>query len=402
MQISKRAKNLGAENAFLVGREVTELKQKGRTGIISFLIGEPDFDTPKNIKEAAKKAIDEGKTGYTASSGISELREAAAKWMGDFRNIKIDPKDVVVGSGGKPFIGFTIFAVTDHSKGEVILPVPGYPIYYHQTVAQGIKPVLMPLRESGDFKKYVFDIDELKKKINKNTRLLILNFPQNPVGAVIPKEELKEIADLVLKYNNLWVLSDEVYSHMVHGGEFTSIATFPGMQERTIVMESLSKSYAMTGWRIGFAANKKLASSFEKLNCNFDSCPNHPAQWAAIEAVSGPQEETRRMMQSFAKRAELIYKLANEIPGFKCIKPQGAFYLWVNVTEACKMVGAKDSEELRKLLLDQIDVAVLADIHFDPRPQNKRQDEHIRFSYATSEKNINEGLGRIKKFMEGF
>ncbi len=402
MQISERAKNLGVENAFLVTREVTELRRKGRTNIIDFLLGQPDFDTPKNVKNVAIKAIKDGKTGYTSSPGILELREQAAKWIGNFRGIEISPEDVVVANGAKPFIGFPIYAVSDFAKGEIILPVPGYPIYYSQTVAQGAKPVLMPLKESKDFKKFVFDIDELKKKVNRNTRLIILNFPQNPTGAMLSKEELKEIADLVLKYDNLWILSDEIYSHMVHDGKFFSIASVTGMQERTIIVEGVSKTYAMTGWRIGFAANKKLASVFEKLICNVTSCANHIAQWAALEAIAGHQEECQKMMQTFTKRAGLIYKLADEIPGFKCIKPQGAFYLWANVTEACKIVGAKDSEEFRKKLLDKIDVAVLADKHFDPRPQSKRQGEHIRFSYATSEKNITEGLRRIKEYMEKF
>jgi len=421
MQISERAKNLGVENAFEVTAYVQKLKREGRTDIIDFLLGQPDFDTPENIKEAAIKAIKDGKTGYTASAGTPELREAAAKWIGDFRGMEINPEDVVVANGAKPFIGFSIYAAGDSGQGEVVIPLAGYPIYYGRTKDLGLKPVYISLRESKDFKKFVLDIDELKAKLNKNTRLLILNFPQNPVGAMLTKEELEEIANLVLKYDNLWVLSDEVYSHMVHHGKFISIASvksgiflhgkfisiasMPGMKERTIIMEGVSKAYAMTGWRIGFAANKMLAKKFikalEKQICSVTSCPNHPAQWAALEAITGPQEESEKMMKIFAKRADLIYKLAKEIPGFNCVKPQGAFYLWANVTEACRIVGARDSEEFRKMLLDEIDVAVLADKHFDPRPQSKRQGEHIRFSYATSEENIIEGLERIKKYVEG-
>jgi len=402
MQISERAKDLGVENAFLVTREVAELRQKGRTDIIDFLLGQPDFDTPKNIKKAAIKAIKDGKTGYTPSSGILELRKAGTLFFYWQRGLAFKPEDIVVANGAKPFIGFTVYAVTDNAQDEVIMPVPGYPIYYSQTIAQGAKPVLMPLRESDDFGKFVFDIDELKKKINKNTRLLILNFPQNPTGAMLTEEELREIAKVVVKYDNLWVLSDEVYSQMVHDSKFTSIAGFPGMRERTIIVDGVSKAFAMTGWRIGLAANKKLAPIFEKLVCNVTSCANHIAQYAAFEAIRGRQEESRKMMRTFAQRADLIYQLARDIPGFNCVKPQGAFYLWVNITKACELVGAKDSEEFRKTLLDEIDVAVLADKHFDPRPPSERQGEHIRFSYATSGNNIIEGFVRIKEFMGTF
>jgi len=407
MQISERAKTLGIENAFEVTAYVQKLKREGRTDIIDFLLGQPDFDTPENIKKAAIKAIKDGKTGYTTSAGIPELREAAARWIGDFRGMEINPEDVVVANGAKPFIGFSIYAAGDDVQDEVVIPLAGYPIYYGRTKDLGLKPVYISLKESKDFRKFVLDINELKAKLNKNTRLLILNFPQNPVGAMLNKEELEEIANLVLRYDNLWVLSDEIYSHMVHDGLFYSIASLPGMQERTIIVEGVSKAYAMTGWRIGFAANKMLAKRAKKMIkalgeqiCGVTSCACQISQWAALEAVAGPQEECQKMMRSFAKRAELIYKLANEISGFDCVKPQGAFYLWVNVTEACKIVGVKDSEEFRKLLLDKIDVAVLADKHFDPRPQSERQGEHIRFSYATSEKNIIEGLGRIKEYME--
>jgi len=394
LNISERTKSLGTENAFVVLKEVNELISKGKD-IVNFCIGQPDFDTPEYIKQAAIKAIKEGKTGYTASPGIPELREAVASYLSKTRKIDVKPESVVVSNGAKPFIGYTILSVTDYGKGdEVLYPNPGFPIYESMIVANGAVPVPLPLLES---KGYSFDLEYLKSKINKKTRLLILNSPHNPTGAVLDGKTLKAIADIVQDYDNLWVFSDEVYSRMEHDRDFESIASVPGMQERTVIVDSASKTYAMTGWRIGYASNEKLSPHLAKWVTNTDSCAAHPNQYAVLTALTGPQDESMKMMLSFKKRRDLIVEGLNKIEGVKCLKPGGAFYAWPNVTEACKLVGEKDSEEFRKRLLIDAGVAVLSDIHFGHR--NKGEGEHTRFSYATSEENINEGLRRIRQYI---
>ena len=394
-EISERTRNLGTENAFVVLKEVNDLVSQGRD-IVNFCIGQPDFDTPEHIKEAAIKAIREGKTGYTPSPGISELREAVAEYFSETRNIDVKPEWVVVANGAKPFISYTILSVTDYGKGEEVLyPNPGFPIYESQIRANGAVPVPLPLLES---KGYAFDVEYLESRITEKTRLLILNSPHNPTGGVLDRDTLEQIADIVKRHENLWVFSDEIYSRIVHDGEFVSIVSFPGMQERTIIVDGVSKSYAMTGWRIGFAANEKLAPHLSRWVTNTDSCAAHPNQYAALAALTGPQDESEKMIMTFKRRRDIIVEGLNKIEGITCLKPGGAFYAWPNVTEACKLVGVKDSEEFRRRLLYDAGVAVLSDIHFGHR--NEGEGEHIRFSYATSEENIREGLKRIERYIQ--
>jgi len=396
LRISDRTRNLGTENAFVVLKEVNELYKKGKD-IINFCIGQPDFDTPEYIKQGAVKAIKDGKTGYTESSGIPPLREAIAAYLSKTREIDVKPSSVVVANGAKPFIGYAILSVTDYGEGqEVLYPNPGFPIYESQIRAHGAIPLSLNLRER---KRYSFEIDELERKISEKTRLLILNSPHNPTGGVLGRDDLEQIADVVKRYEDLWVLSDEVYSRMVHDGEFASISSLPGMQERTVILDGASKTYAMTGWRIGFASNEKLASYLATWVTNTDSCAGHPNQYAALAALTGPQDESKRMMLSFKRRRDLIVKGLNEIEGLRCISPGGAFYAWPSVTEACRLVGAEDSEDFRKRLLYDAGVAVLSDIHFGQRIKGEGQ--HIRFSYATSEENIREGLRRIGDYIKG-
>ena len=395
LNISERTRNLGTENAFVVLKEVNELISQGKD-IVNFCIGQPDFDTPEHIKEAAIKAIREGKTGYTPSPGIPELREAVAEYFSETRGIDVKPEWVVVANGAKPFISYVIQTVTDYGKGEeVIYPNPGFPIYESQIRACGAKPVPIPLLES---KGYAFDIEYLEKKINEKTRLIILNSPHNPTGGLLDRKMLEQIADIVKKYDNLWIFSDEVYSRIVYDGEFASIASIPEMQERTIIVDGVSKTYAMTGWRIGFAANEKLAPYLSRWITNTDSCAGHPNQYAALAALTGPQDETEKMVETFKKRRDIIVEGLNDIEGIKCLKPGGAFYVWPNITEACRIVGAKDAEEFRKDLLYKAGVAVLSDIHFGFK--NEGEGEHLRFSYAASEEDIREGLKRLRRHIE--
>ena len=395
LNLSRRARELGTENAFVVLGEVEKLQAVGRD-IVSFCIGQPDFSTPDTIRLAGIQAITEGHTGYTASPGIPRLREAVAEYFTRTRRVDISADEVVCACGGKPFIGYSILSVTDYGEGhEVIYPNPGFPIYESQVVACGAVPVPINLRESRGFG---FDPEELKRKVNDKTRLLILCSPQNPTGGVLSRDDFKAIAEIVAPYENLWVYSDEVYSGLVYDGSFRSIAALPGMRERTIIVDSVSKTYAMTGWRVGFAANAKLAPSFTRWVTNTDSCPPHPNQYAALEALSGPQDASESMRKIFLQRRDRIVARLNEIEGVRCLTPGGAFYVWPNVTEAVKMVGVSNSEELRRRLLHEAGVAVLADSHFGKPVEG--DGEHLRFSYASSFEAIDEGLSRMSDFLK--
>jgi aspartate/methionine/tyrosine aminotransferase len=393
-RLSRRADSLGTENAFVVLAEVNRLIREGHD-IVSFCIGQPDFPTPSHIQEAAIDAVRGGKHGYTPSAGIDELRAAAAKSMGALRGLDLAADEVVVGAGAKPFIGYTVASVTDYGAGdEVIFPMPGFPIYESQIVANGAVPVSLPLSESRGF---AFDPTELAARIGPKTRLLILNTPHNPTGGVLSRADLEAIAQVLRVHPHVWIYADEIYSKLVYDGEFSSIASLPGMRERTIISDGASKTYAMTGWRIGFAANEALAPAFTRWITNTESCASQISQWAVVAALTGPQDDAEHMKQRFHQRRDLIVRLLNGLPGFRCAPPGGAFYAWPNVTEACGIVGAKDSEHLRTRLLQEAGVAVLADIHFGPR--NEADGQHIRFSYAASEAAIEEGVHRIDAFM---
>jgi aspartate/methionine/tyrosine aminotransferase len=392
--ISRRGESLGTENAFVVLAEVNDLVRQGRD-IVSFCIGQPDFPTPVNVQDAAIAAIRAGKHGYTPSAGIDELRAAAARDMGERRGLAIGPEEVVVAAGAKPFIAYTIASVTDYGAGdEVIYPVPGFPIYESQIVANGAVPVPVHLREARDF---AFDPHELQAQITPKTRLLILNSPHNPTGGSLGREDLETIVEILRQHPQIWVFADEIYSRLLYGGEFVSVAALDGMRERTVISDGASKTWAMTGWRIGFIANRTLAPVFTRWITNTESCASQISQWAAVEAINGPQEAAEEMRRSFLVRRDLIVGLLNEVPGVTCKTPGGAFYAWPNITEACKMTGCADSEEFRRRLLHEAGVAVLADIHFGRRVPGDGQ--HIRFSYAASPEAIEQGISRFAAFV---
>ena len=392
--LSRRAESLGTENAFVVLAEVNALAREGKD-IVSFCIGQPDFPTPANIQDAAIAAIREGRHGYTPSAGIDELRAAAARDLGARRGIDIRPDDVVVGAGAKPFIAYTIASVTDYGAGdEVIYPVPGFPIYESQIVANGAVPVPIFLREARDF---AFDPAELEAKITPKTRLLILNSPQNPTGGVLSAADFDAIAEILGRHPQIWVFADEIYSRLIYDGGFDTLAKRAGMQERTIICDGASKTWAMTGWRLGYVANRALAPTFTRWITNTESCASQISQWAAVEAIQGPQESVETMHARFLERRDLIVRLLNAVPGVTCRRPGGAFYAWPNVTEACRRVGAADSEAFRKRLLHEAGIAVLADIHFGRRVPGDGQ--HLRFSYAASPQAIEEGIGRLDDFV---
>ena len=395
-EISRRAKSLGTENAFVVLAEVNALARAGKD-IISFCIGQPDFPASENVQEAAIRAIKGGKHGYTPSAGIDELREAAAKYLAGMRGgLPIRAEDVVVGAGAKPFIAYAILSTTDYGAGdEVIYPNPGFPIYESQILANGAKPVPIHLHEKRNFS---FDPAELERLLTPKTKLLILNYPHNPTGGCLTRKELETIAAVLKKHPQVWVYADEIYSRLAYVGDFFSIAQVPGMYERTIISDGASKTWAMTGWRIGFTANPALAPVFTRWITNTDSCASQISQWAAVEAINGPQDAAQKMRDSFLERRDLIVRLLNEVPGVTCLVPGGAFYAWPNVTEACRRIGAADSEEFRKRLLNEAGVAVLADIHFGARVPGEGQ--HVRFSYAASNKAIEAGVQRMADFIK--
>jgi aspartate/methionine/tyrosine aminotransferase len=394
-EISRRASSLGTENAFVVLAEVNALARHGKD-IISFCIGQPDFPAPDNVQEAAIRAIKSGKHGYTPSAGIDELREAAAKYLAGMRGgVPIRPEDVVVGAGAKPFIAYAVLSTTDYGAGdEVIYPNPGFPIYESQIVANGAKPVPIHLHED---KAFAFNVEDLEKLVNKKTKLLILNYPHNPTGGCLTRKDLEAVARVLEKHPQVWVYADEIYSRLVFNGEFFSIAQLPGMYERTIISDGASKTWAMTGWRIGFTSNPALAPVFTRWITNTESCASQISQWAAVEAINGPQDAAEAMKDSFLTRRNLIVQLLSEVPGVKCQVPGGAFYVWPNVSEACRMIGAADSEEFRKRLLNEAGVAVLADIHFGSRVPGEGQ--HVRFSYAASKQQIEAGVQRMAEFI---
>jgi len=392
--ISQRTQNLGTEHAFVVLAEVNQLIAQG-ADIVSFAIGQPDYVTPGNIMDAARRAMDQGYTGYTASAGIPELRRAVADHFNSTRGLDYTPDDITVANGAKPFIQYAIQAVTDYGAGhEVIYPTPGFPIYESQIKVSGAKPVPLPLLEREAFS---FDMADLKARLTPNTRLLILNSPHNPTGRTLSRDELEQIAAVLRDYPDCWVFSDEVYSRMVHEGEFASLASIPDMKERTILVDGASKSYAMTGWRLGYAANRTLAPYFSTWITNTDSCAGSITQWAGVEALNGPQRAHQSMMESFSRRRNLICEGLNTLEGISALRPGGAFYVWPNVRELCKMTGCATGEELRRRWLHEAGVAVLADSQFGtPTPG---EGPFVRFSYATSDPMIEKGLGRLRDWI---
>ncbi len=394
MQIARRMGRLATETAFEVLAEVNKLKAAGQD-IISFALGEPDFDTPQNIKSAVVKAIGDGYTHYGPSAGILPLRESIAHDISESRGIEVGPEEVVVTPGAKPIVFDSILSCINEGD-EVIYPNPGYPIYESVINFIGGKPVPLPLLEEKSFS---FAPEELKMRVTPRTKMIIINSPQNPTGGILNQNDLETIAKIAIQAN-LWVLSDEVYSKIIYEGKFRSIISIAGMQERTILVDGFSKTYAMTGWRLGFGIMKReLAAYVARIETNVDSCTATFTQYAGIEALDGPQEKSSAMIAEFEKRRDLIHQELNNIKGVKCLKPRGAFYIYPNVTKACRNLGFHNSKELQQYLLHKASVAVLARNCFGQRNQGEKE-EYIRLSYATSRENIIEGVKRIKKAIE--
>jgi len=385
MQIARRMRRLGTETAFDVLAKAKELERKGRS-IIHLEIGEPDFDTPQNICEAAKKALDKGYTHYNPSAGLPELREIIASDISKRRKIKVESKNVVVTPGGKPIIFFSILACVNEGD-EVIYPNPGFPIYESMINFIHARPVPIQLREKNDFS---LDVNELKRKVTKKTKMIIINSPQNPTGGILTKEDLKAISEISLK-RNIWILSDEIYNRIIYEFTFESITQFQGMLERTIILDGFSKTYAMTGWRMGYGVMpEELASHVSRLMTNSNSCTATFTQRAGLEAIGGSQEEVDRMVAEFKRRRDMIVEGLNAIDGFNCKKPLGAFYVFPSIKDT-----KINSQKLADRLLEEGGVACLSGTCF-----GKYGEGYIRFSYANSIENIKEALERIKKVLK--
>ncbi len=384
--IAKRINQLGTETSFVVLARARELEAQGKD-IVHLEIGEPDFDTAPNIVQAAKDALDAGFTHYGPAPGLPEFRKAIAEIEGERRGLEFNPDEVVVTPGAKPIMFYTIFAVVDPGD-EVIYPNPGFPIYESAIEMAGGVAVPLQLKEEKDFR---FDIEDLKSLITPKTKMIIINSPQNPTGGILTQEDLKAIAELAVQHDIL-VLADEIYGRVVYDGfKNYTIAAMPGMRERTIILDGFSKTYAMTGWRLGFGIMPaELAAIVAKLQTNVASCTASFIQIAGIEALRGPQAWVDNVVEEFKTRRDLIVEGVNSIPGFKCHKPLGAFYVFPNITAT-----GIDSRTLAKRILDEAGVACLSGTAF-----GKYGDGYLRFSYANSQENIKKAIDRISTFMK--
>jgi aspartate/methionine/tyrosine aminotransferase len=383
---AKRMEGLGTETAFEVLAKAKALEKQGRD-IVHLEIGEPDFSTPVNIQEAAVKAMKAGYTHYVPAPGIPDLRNAIAESLSKSRGINVDPEEVVVTPGAKPIIFFSILACIEPGD-EVMYPNPGFPIYESMINFVGAKPVPMVLKEENDFS---VDNDEILKSISKKTKMIILNSPENPTGGVLSKDNLEAIADATRKRDDLLILSDEVYSRIIYEGKHESISSLPGMKEKTILMDGFSKTYAMTGWRLGYAAMyKELAQKVTQLIINSVSCSSAFSQMAGVEALKGPQDEPKKMVEEFRKRREVIVSGLNKIKGVTCKKPHGAFYVFPNV----KSFGM-ESKKLSDYCLNKAGVAVLSGTAFGSYGEG-----YLRLSFANSVENIKKALQRISEALE--
>jgi len=385
MRLARRMESIGTETAFEAAARARALEATGRS-IIHLEIGEPDFDTPANVRAAAKTALDEGATHYPPFAGVTDLRAAIAEDSTARKGFAVDPSQVFVTVGGKGVMVYAILALVDPGD-EVIVPDPGYPIYESVTRFVGGTPVPIPIRMANEFR---LDIDELASLITPRTKLLVINSPANPTGGVLTPNDIERIAELAVRHD-LTVLADEIYARILYDGAVhLSIASLPGMAERTIVLDGFSKTYAMTGWRLGYAiVPPALIKAYGTLIINTISGATAFAQVGAIEALRGPQDSIDAMVAEFRARRDLVVDGLNEIPGVRCLKPQGAFYVFPEIS-ATGLTGA----ELADRLLHDAGVCVLAGTAFGGLGTN-----HIRISYANSRENLSEALRRIDAFV---
>ncbi len=385
-RLASRQARLGTETAFETLAKAKALEAQGRN-IIHLEIGEPDFDTPEHIRSAAKQALDDGFTHYGPSPGQMELRTAIAKHQSERQGYEISPERVIVTPGGKPVMFFTMMALIE-SGDEAIYPNPGFPIYESMIEYMGGTAVPVPLKEEFDFS---LDVKQLESLITDRTKLIIVNSPNNPCGSIIQKEDLEKIAKLAVEHD-LVVLSDEIYKDMYYEGEHESITQFPDMIDRTIILDGFSKSYAMTGWRLGYGVFPEwLVEPASRLMTNSVSCTSVFSQMAAIAALEGPQDSVAEMMEEFTARRELVAEGLNSLPGVTCKIPKGAFYAFPNISGT-----GLSSKEFADRALNEAGVALLAGTAF-----GKYGDDYIRISFANSRENLTEGIERLRKMLVG-
>ena len=382
MQLAKRMSRLGSEGAFDVLARARALEALGHH-VIHMEIGEPDFDTPSNVVESGIEALRAGQTHYSPSAGIPELREAIAERVGRSRGMSVDPKHVVVVPGAKPVMYFVMTAMLEEGD-EVIYPDPGFPIYASMIDFLGAVRRPMNLRSSNDWR---FDAEEFKALLSPKTKLIILNTPHNPTGAVMTLGDLQVIADAA-RERDILLLSDEIYERIIYHGLHVSIAALPGMQERTVILDGFSKTYAMTGWRLGYGVMPLwLASAVEQLMSNSNSCVATFTQLAGVQALRGPQDDVEHMVAQFRERRDVIVGGLNQIPGFRCSNPQGAFYAFPDIAAT-----GKSSTELASYLLNEAHVACLRGDGFGANGVG-----HLRLAYAQSTVVIEDALDRIDR-----
>ncbi len=385
MRIAERMDRLGTETAFEVLVKAKVLEAQGRD-IVHLEVGEPDFPTPENIVEAGVRALKEGKTKYTPSAGIPELRAAVAQHVSATRGVKVSADQVVVTPGAKPIMFFSIMALVEPGD-EVLYPEPGFPIYESVIRYAGGNPVPYILREENHFR---FDPDEFRAKANAKTKLIILNSPHNPTGGVLEAADLKVVAEVAQKYD-ITVFNDEIYWRVLYDGTFSSLLSIPGMAERTILLDGFSKTYSMTGWRLGWGVMPpQLVPHITRLQTNSNSCVAGFTQYAGVEALTGPQDAVGKMVTAFKERRDTIVDGLNAVPGFKCGKSRGAFYAFPNTQET-----GWDSRKLADYMLNTAGVACLSGTAFGSAGEG-----YLRFSYANSLENIKKALVRIREAVE--
>ncbi len=383
-RFASRVNLLRGEGAIETFARAQALQRQGRD-IIHLEIGEPDFDTPPHIVDAAVEALHHGYTHYTPAPGIIELRTVVAAEVSRSRGISVTAENVVVTPGAKPIVFFVLMTLIEPGD-QVVLPDPGYPAYSSVAEFAGAEVVPLPLREERQFR---LDPDDLSAVISPRTKMIILNSPQNPTGSLLAKPDLEAIAEITQE-NNVWVLTDEVYRHLVYDGEFFSIASLPGMQERTIILDGVSKSYAMTGWRLGYVISPRdVADMITRFIINSTSCTASFVQRAAITALEGPQEPVYAMARAFRKRRDLFIQGLNRIPGWTCVMPAGAFYAFPNI----KATGLT-SQQMADYLLEKANVAVLPGDGFGANGEG-----YLRLCYANSEANLQKAIERIHDAM---
>ena len=384
MKLAERMNRLGTETAFEVLAKARRLEAEGMD-VIHLEIGEPDFDTPANIVEAGREALSNGFTHYGPSPGLTEVRDRIAQEISDTRGISVTGDNVVITPGGKPVMFFSILALVDEGD-EVLYPNPGFPIYESMINFVGGVPVPMKLSADTDFD---IDIEEVAGQITPKTKMMIVNSPNNPCGSIVSKDKLEALADLA-RENDVVVLSDEIYSRFLYEGEHHSIASFLGMRDRTIILDGFSKTYAMTGWRIGFGIMPvELVEPVARLSTNSVSCTASFTQMAVMEAMDGPQDGANMIVDEFKSRRDVIVDGLNDIPGIRCPMPKGAFYIFPSI-EGTGMT----SREFADGLLEEYGVACLAGESF-----GKYGKGCVRFSFANSAENIERALERIQKFV---